>query len=264
MFSFLTQLTIRMSYVPAPELPLLPRTPATAPPGIVKRPVEVPKSPLRPCSRALTPVVPFPPKPTYPMENYVADSFMPNTGFVPFVPLPRFAPKPILEGGDMPGELGLIPVCIRDQPKLILLKALTEAGERLREMNVPVEILHIFLHIAESNTVANLETCGILCGALRADKFYITTLIVPKQMATSDSCTTMHEEELFEIQNQQDLMTLGWVSLWSSYHSIVPCSAGSLCSSGINATDSHSSVSKLFYEFRRFAYTLFISVCDCL
>lgn len=39
----------------------------------------------------------------------------------------------------------------------------------------------------------------------------ITHVIVPKQNGTSDSCTTMNEEDIFDIQDQQNLITLGWI-----------------------------------------------------
>lgn len=39
----------------------------------------------------------------------------------------------------------------------------------------------------------------------------MTHLMIPKQSGTSDSCTTMNEEEIFEFQDKQDLITLGWI-----------------------------------------------------
>ncbi|KAJ1776107.1 hypothetical protein LPJ67_006479 [Coemansia sp. RSA 1938] len=39
----------------------------------------------------------------------------------------------------------------------------------------------------------------------------MTTLIIPKQSATSDTCVTEHEEELFVEQMERDLITLGWI-----------------------------------------------------
>lgn len=35
--------------------------------------------------------------------------------------------------------------------------------------------------------------------------------MIPKQSGTSDSCTTMNEENIFEFQDKQDLITLGWI-----------------------------------------------------
>jgi hypothetical protein len=39
----------------------------------------------------------------------------------------------------------------------------------------------------------------------------ITHLLVPKQNGTGDSCTTQNEEEIFDYQDQHDLITLGWI-----------------------------------------------------
>ena len=41
--------------------------------------------------------------------------------------------------------------------------------------------------------------------------FCITHLLIPKQTSTSDSCTTLSEEELFEFQDSHNLITLGWI-----------------------------------------------------
>lgn len=34
---------------------------------------------------------------------------------------------------------------------------------------------------------------------------------MPKQTGTPDSCTTQNEEEIFDYQDQHDLITLGWI-----------------------------------------------------
>ena len=47
--------------------------------------------------------------------------------------------------------------------------------------------------------------------------FCITHLLIPKQTSTSDSCSTLSEEELFEFQDSHNLITLGWIhvsSVW--------------------------------------------------
>ncbi|XP_010259367.1 PREDICTED: AMSH-like ubiquitin thioesterase 3 isoform X2 [Nelumbo nucifera] len=41
--------------------------------------------------------------------------------------------------------------------------------------------------------------------------FHITTLIIPKQESTSDSCQTMNEEEIFDVQDKLSLFPLGWI-----------------------------------------------------
>ncbi|KAI8811327.1 hypothetical protein BJ742DRAFT_797268 [Cladochytrium replicatum] len=89
--------------------------------------------------------------------------------------------------------------------------AFSESGEPLRPVEVPAELLNLFLQVASKNTSKNLETCGILCGRLSNDVLRVLTLIIPKQTATSDSCSTTNEEELFEYQDKHDLMTMGWI-----------------------------------------------------
>ena len=42
--------------------------------------------------------------------------------------------------------------------------------------------------------------------------FTATTLLIPKQTATSDTCSTTNEEDIFAISDSRDLIVLGWVS----------------------------------------------------
>lgn len=90
----------------------------------------------------------------------------------------------------------------------------TEGGSRMRPVQLPSGLIEEFMDIASANTRHNLETCGILCGKpVPSDDgvLAMTTLIMPKQSATSDTCTTEHEEELFREQMARDLITLGWI-----------------------------------------------------
>ena len=41
--------------------------------------------------------------------------------------------------------------------------------------------------------------------------FTVTHVIIPKQCGGPDYCDTENEEELFLIQDQYDLITLGWI-----------------------------------------------------
>lgn len=43
------------------------------------------------------------------------------------------------------------------------------------------------------------------------NEFTVTHVIVPKQCGGPDYCDTENEEELFLIQDQYDLITLGWI-----------------------------------------------------
>ncbi|XP_023238620.1 STAM-binding protein-like [Centruroides sculpturatus] len=81
----------------------------------------------------------------------------------------------------------------------------------LRTVIVPRNLIDQFLHLAEQNTICNIETCGILAGKLSYSKFTVTHLLIPKQTGSADSCTTGSEEELFTYQDKHDLITLGWI-----------------------------------------------------
>ncbi|XP_059400657.1 STAM-binding protein-like A [Carassius carassius] len=81
----------------------------------------------------------------------------------------------------------------------------------LRQLFVPAELCQRFLKLADANTARAVETCGILCGRLMKNAFTLTHVIVPKQCGGPDYCDTENEEEMFLIQDQNDLITLGWI-----------------------------------------------------
>ncbi|XP_070545219.1 STAM-binding protein-like [Ptychodera flava] len=81
----------------------------------------------------------------------------------------------------------------------------------LRHVVVPQDLMVKFLNLAMPNTNRNVETCAILAGKLAQNAFQITHVIVPKQSGTSDSCTTLNEEDIFDYQDNHDLITLGWI-----------------------------------------------------
>ncbi|XP_057164661.1 AMSH-like protease isoform X3 [Ursus arctos] len=98
--------------------------------------------------------------------------------------------------------------------------------EGLRCVVLSRDLCHRFLLLAESNTVRGVETCGILCGKLfqtvlstrfqlksygTHNEFTITHVIVPKQSAGPDYCDVENVEELFGVQDQHGLLTLGWI-----------------------------------------------------
>lgn len=89
--------------------------------------------------------------------------------------------------------------------------AYTESGAPLRTVFINPHLRHDFLRVASSNTAKNLETCGILCGTLISNAFFISKLVIPEQEATSDTCDTVNESALFDYVDQHDLMTLGWI-----------------------------------------------------
>lgn len=86
-----------------------------------------------------------------------------------------------------------------------------ENGMPVRSIGIPSSIVTRFLALATENTRKNLETCGVLAGVLSHDSFTITTLIIPKQVSTSDTVAMLNEEEIFDVQDRRELLTLGWI-----------------------------------------------------
>ncbi|GLV45292.1 uncharacterized protein CBL_05392 [Carabus blaptoides fortunei] len=97
------------------------------------------------------------------------------------------------------------------KPSSLLSPSLHSKSFALRTVIVPSRLMPSFLNIAHRNTTNNVETCGILAGKLERDNLIITHMIVPKQKGTPDSCVTMNEEELFDFQDQHNLITVGWI-----------------------------------------------------
>lgn len=87
----------------------------------------------------------------------------------------------------------------------------TTTVDGLRLVDVPQELCVKFLQLANANNARGIETCGILCGKLMRNEFTVTHVIVPKQCGGPDSCNTENEEELFLIQDEHNLVTLGWI-----------------------------------------------------
>ncbi|XP_041830191.1 AMSH-like protease isoform X1 [Melanotaenia boesemani] len=102
-------------------------------------------------------------------------------------------------------------------PTSISQAAATLAGvhsqrvEGLRRVVIPRDLTHRFLLLADSNTVRGIETCGVLCGRLTHNEFVLTHVVIPKQSAGPDFCDMENVEELFGFQDQQNLLTLGWI-----------------------------------------------------
>ncbi|KAI0033299.1 hypothetical protein K488DRAFT_10424, partial [Vararia minispora EC-137] len=81
----------------------------------------------------------------------------------------------------------------------------------LRPIGFPYNCLSRFMSIAAVNTRRNRETCGLLLGRDLGDRFVVTTLLIPKQHSTSDTCTMDEEELVLTFTEQRSLITLGWI-----------------------------------------------------
>lgn len=97
------------------------------------------------------------------------------------------------------------------KPGSLSISGNSTSVDGLRQVSVPAELCSKFLQMANSNTIRSVETCGILCGKLMRNAFTVTHVIVPKQCGGPDYCDTENEEELFLVQDQHDLITLGWI-----------------------------------------------------
>lgn len=90
--------------------------------------------------------------------------------------------------------------------------AFLENGNPLRTLFLPPTLRTTFLRIAHSNTKANLETCGFLAGTLISNALFVSKLIIPAQVSTSDTCEMTNESQLFDfVDSGADLMILGWI-----------------------------------------------------
>lgn len=85
------------------------------------------------------------------------------------------------------------------------------ASRVLKDVHISAQLMEDFLALAEDNTNKDLETCGVLGAFLRGGIFYVTTLIIPKQESSSNSCQALNEEEIFFLQNEQSLFPVGWI-----------------------------------------------------
>lgn len=84
-------------------------------------------------------------------------------------------------------------------------------SKELKTVYLPREALPRFLNVAAINTARNRETCGLLLGKDKRSRFVVTTLLIPKQHSTSDTCTMDEEELVMSFTEERALITLGWV-----------------------------------------------------
>ncbi|EMS20061.1 STAM-binding protein [Rhodotorula toruloides NP11] len=219
---------------PTPPIPPIPPVPPVPPPAFSSHPQHPtpPSTYPQPSSQTHLPVPPFPPPPQ--------PSAPPNLPSIPAPSAPPLQPthdapqtstaalgrsrslslastvSRRMSGREGRGGLGgVVEVEVheeaedQDDPSLV---ATTESGAPLRTLFLPERLIPHFTDIvAARNTARNIETCGLLLGRLARDVFTVTHLLVPKQEGTSDTCTTMNEEEVFEFQDRRGLLTLGWI-----------------------------------------------------
>ena len=100
-------------------------------------------------------------------------------------------------------------------------------ARELKPVSFPRDCLNRFTSIASINTTRNRETCGLLLGKDKGGRFVVTTLLIPKQHSTSDTCTMDEEELVMQFTEERSLITLGWVRrylywlIWVRSHQVV-------------------------------------------
>lgn len=119
----------------------------------------------------------------------------PAPPFIPQPPAPAAAPSP------------------RIAPASSTERKDPRSSRELKTVNFPRSVLPRFLSIASVNTAKNRETCGLLLGKQKGEKYIVTTLLIPRQHSTSDTCTMDEEELVLEFTEKRSLITLGWVSV---------------------------------------------------
>ncbi|EEP82773.1 conserved hypothetical protein [Uncinocarpus reesii 1704] len=117
------------------------------------------------------------------------------------------SPEPTRQSNNIsPSSSDLQPSTFTFKPSSYL-----ENGTPLRTIFISPDLRKGFLEIARPNTLRNLETCGILCGSLISNAFFISKLLIPDQESTPDTCEMINEAAVFEYCDAEDLMVLGWI-----------------------------------------------------
>ncbi|OAX85006.1 hypothetical protein ACJ72_00631 [Emergomyces africanus] len=192
------------------KYPHVPRKPVS---DISRLPPPVPrKEELVASSSFLPPQLPSKVKepPTSPFESPTS-SPSPSSSLLNSISPP--IPSKILPAASPPSSNGSITPSTDLHPSTFTFKpsAYLENGTPLRTIFISPDLRKQFLYLAAPNTQRNLETCGILCGTLISNAFFISKLLIPEQESTSDTCEMINEAAIFDYCDSEDLMVLGWI-----------------------------------------------------
>ncbi|KAJ3999901.1 Mov34-domain-containing protein [Lentinula boryana] len=146
---------------------------------------------------------------TWNRDHYTFSDGFPQAQRENYHPLPQPPSQP-------PYQPAPPPIPTESKPTLNSSPSTPEPPGGLKIVHLPRDCLNRFLTIAKVNTARNRETCGLLLGKDRGSKYVVTTLLIPKQHSTSDTCTMDEEELILQVTEERGLITLGWVSYASS------------------------------------------------
>ena len=103
----------------------------------------------------------------------------------------------------------------RHPPNKSMIPSRSEVSDpvarELKSVSFPHDCMDRFTSIASINTAENIETCGLLLGKNMGGRYVVTTLLIPKQHATSDTCAIDEEELVMQFTEGRSLIILGWV-----------------------------------------------------
>jgi proteasome lid subunit RPN8/RPN11 len=110
---------------------------------------------------------------------------------------------------------------VATQPQTKCPVIATSSFDRLPSISasiaLPFDLPATFQDIARNNTIKGVETCGILLGERRSiytsDVYKITTMVIPRQTGTRDTCEALPgaEERILSYALTNNLVCLGWI-----------------------------------------------------
>jgi len=118
------------------------------------------------------------------------------------------------------------------------LRGSDTVAHNLKTVSFPLDCMNWFTSIALINTAKNRETCGLLLGKDKGGRYEVTTLLIPKQHATSDTCAIDQEELVTQFTEERSLITLGWVCRHLCWWTRAQCSLVRYCQIHTHPTQS--------------------------
>ena len=181
--------------------------------------------PQRPTHRKEQPPQPArPPKESLPQSSEPTSNLhpTPHTSLPPELPAKEHTwPEPKALTLEPPQHHPTLPPKVHEAPAIpakdnqrrvtFRPAAYLENGEPVRPVFLPATLRDRFLSIAADNTQRGLEMCGILCGTAVNNALFISSLLIPEQRCTSDTCETENESSMLDYCIEHDLLILGWI-----------------------------------------------------
>ena len=130
-------------------------------------------------------------------HHQISQQHTPNKSQTPHAP---YTPGPGTRPPLSPKEVNPSPPDVSDP-----------GARELKSVSLPRDCMDWFTFVASINTAKNRETCGLLLGKNKGRRYVVTTLLIPKQHATSDTCAIDEEELVMQFTEERSLIILGWV-----------------------------------------------------